>query len=180
MHEATRLVTAEELERMPEFRGELVEGRLVEVSPPNFEHGAVVVRLASLLHTCTRLKALGTIVVETGFKLASNPDTVRGPDIAFVSQERLATMRRRGFVNGPPDLAIEVLLPDDRPGEIRKKIGEYLTRGASLVVIVDPDEKAVDVHRRGGSVTTLMNLDDVLDLDDVISGCRCTLKQIFE
>jgi Uma2 family endonuclease len=180
MHEATRLVTAEELERMPEFRGELVEGRLVEVSPPNFEHGAVVVRLASLLHACTRSKAIGTIVVETGFKLASNPDTVRGPDIAFVSQERLATARRRGVVNGPPDLAIEVLSPDDRPGEIRKKIGEYLTRGTSLVVIVDPDEKAVDVHRRGVSVKTLANIDDVLDLDEVISGFRCTLRQIFE
>jgi Uma2 family endonuclease len=180
MHEATRLVTAEELERMPEFRGELVEGRLVEESPPNFEHGAVVVRLASLLHACTRPKALGTIVVETGFKLASNPDTVRGPDIAFVSQERLATMRRRGFVNGPPDLAIEVLSPDDRSGEIRKTIGEYLTRGASRVVIVDPEERAVHIHRRGASVTTLTHLDDVLDLDGVISGFRCTLRQIFE
>ena len=123
MYEGARLVTAEELQRMPNFRGELVEGRLVEMSPPNFEHGATVVRLASLLHAYTRARALGVIVVETGFKLASNPDTVRGPDIAFVSQQRLKATRRRGFVDGAPDLVVEVLSPDDRPADMRQKVG---------------------------------------------------------
>src|SRR5262245_46917777 len=125
MHEATRLVTAEELERMPDFRGELVEGRLVEMSPVNLDHGMVVLQLGSLLQRHVRKGQLCVVGTEVGFKLASNPDTVRGPDIAFIRQDRMASVRRRGFVHGPPDLAIEVLSPDDRPGEIRKKIAEY-------------------------------------------------------
>lgn len=180
MHDATRLVTAEELERMPEFRGELVEGRLVTMSPPTFDHGTIVVQLGALLHGHVQPRALGTVVVEVGFKLASNPDTVRGPDIAFVRQDRVATARRRGFVHGPPDLAIEVLSPNDRPGYLRKKIDEYLTRGVSILVIVDPAQKTVGVHRRGAGIETLSDADDVLDLNDVIADFHCTLKQIFE
>ncbi len=180
MYGSTRLVTAEEFERMPQFRGELVEGRLVEMSLPNFDHGAVVVRFASLLHAHARLKALGAIVVETGFKLASNPDTVRGPDIAVVRQERVTNIRRRGFVDGPPDLAIEVLSPDDRAGDIRKKIDEYLTRGTSVVVIVDPEERVITVHRLRRPAMRLTDPDEVVDLGEVLPGLGCALKEIFD
>jgi Uma2 family endonuclease len=180
MHEATHLVTAEEFERMPDFRGELVEGRLVEMSPVNLDHGRVVLQLGSLLQRHVREARLGVVGVEVGFKLASNPDTVRGPDIAFMRQDRLATARRRGFVHGSPDLAIEVLSPDDRPGYMRKKIEEYLTRGTSLVVIVNPDKRTVVLHRKAVAATTLSGEDEMLDLDAVIPGFRCTLKQIFE
>ena len=180
MPEATRLVTAEELERMSRPRCELVEGRLVEMSPVNLTHGAVVVQLAAHLHGYVHPRALGKVVSEVGFKLASNPDTVRGPDIAFLRRDRVAIARPRGFVDGAPDLAVEVLSPEDRPGEMRRKINEYLTRGASIVVIADPETKIVDVHRQNLPVTRLTDADAVLDLDSVIPGFRCTLKEIFE
>jgi Uma2 family endonuclease len=180
MHEATRLVTAEELERMSNFRGELVEGRLVEMSPVNLDHGQLVLQLGSLLQRHVKRSGLGVVGTEVGFKLASNPDTVRAPDIAFIRQDRLATARRRGFVHDVPDLAIEVLSPDDRPGYMRKKIAEYLTKGVSLVVIVDPKKTTVEIHRRGAPVNVLTDLDEVLDLNDVITDFRCTLRQIFE
>jgi Uma2 family endonuclease len=181
MHEATRPVTAEELERRPDLRRfELVEGRLVEMSPVGPDHGSVVLQLGYLLKHHLRGRRLGMIGTEVGFTLASNPDTVRAPDVAFIRQDRLASLRRHGFVDGPPDLAIEVLSPDDRPGEIRTKIEEYLTRGVPLVVIVDPDERTVTLHPRGAPATTFRAPDDVLDLSLVIDGFRCRLEEVFE
>lgn len=180
MHETGRFVTADELERRPDLRRfELLEGQLVEMSPVGPEHGRVVLQLGSLLHHHLRGRRLGIVGTEIGFKLTSNPDTVRGPDLAFIRQDRLPS-RRHGFVDGPPDLAIEVLSPDDRPGEMRAKIDEYLTRGVPLVVIVDPDERMVTLHPRGAPETTLRDLDDVLDLSLVIDGFRCRLEEIFE
>ena len=180
MHETGRFVTADELERRPDLRRfELLEGQLVEMSPVGPEHGRVVLQLGSLLHHHLRGRRLGIVGTEIGFKLTSNPDTVRGPDLAFIRQDRLPS-RRYGFVDGPPDLAIEVLSPDDRPGEMRAKIDEYLTRGVPLVVIVDPDERMVTLHPRGAPETTLRDLDDVLDLSFVIDGFRCRLEEIFE
>jgi Uma2 family endonuclease len=179
MPEATRLVTAEELEQMSRPRCELVEGRLVEMSPVNLDHGTIVVQLTALLHGHVQPRSLGAIVIEVGFKLASNPDTVRSPDIAFIRAERVATARRHGFVDGPPDLAIEVLSPEDRAGEIRQKTHEYLTRGTSVVVIVNPDDRTVVMHRPGTSTIRLSGPDDVVDLNDVVPGFRCTLTQIF-
>jgi Uma2 family endonuclease len=181
MHEATRPVTAEELERRPDLRRfELLEGQLVEMSPVGPEHGRVVLQLGSLLRQHLQGRRFGVVGTEIGFKLTSNPDTVRGPDLAFIRQDRLPSVRRHGFVDGPPDLAIEVLSPDDRPGEMRAKIDEYLTRGVPLVVIVDPDERMVTLHPRGAPETTLRDFDDVLDLSLVIDGFRCRLGEIFE
>jgi Uma2 family endonuclease len=180
MHETGRFVTAEELERLPDLRCELVEGRLVEMSPVGFDHGQVVLQLGYLLQRHLRGKHLGVIGTEAGFKLASNPDTVRAPDVAFIREDRLPLSRPRGFVNGPPDLAVEVLSPEDRAREMRGKIDEYLTHGVPLVVIVDPQERTVTLHPRGAPETILRGLDDVLDLSLVIDGFRCRLEEIFE
>ena len=129
----TRLVTAEELERFPDddYRYELVEGRLIRMSPVNFDHGRVVMRLGFLLSRHLEQHPVGVIGTEIGFKLASNPDTVRGPDIAFLKNERVPSRGTRGFFTGAPDLVIEVLSPEDRPGEMRQKIDGYLARGVS-------------------------------------------------
>ena len=112
----TRLVTAEELERMPEDpvnRYELVEGRLVRMSPVSFDHGRIVTRLSFLLSRHLSDTPSGVVVADVGFKLASNPDTVRGPDIAFLRNDRLPSRGTRGFLSEPPDAVFEVLSPDD-------------------------------------------------------------------
>jgi Uma2 family endonuclease len=180
MPEAARLVTAEELERMSRPRCELVDGRLVEMSPVSLDHGRVVLQFGSLLQSYVNRLRLGVVGTEVGFKLASNPDTVRGPDLAFLRRDRVATARPRGFVDGAPDLAVEVLSPEDRPGEVRRKINEYLTCGASLVIIVDPETKTVDVHRQNLPSTRVTDADAVLDLDSAIPGFHCTLREIFD
>jgi Uma2 family endonuclease len=118
-------------------------------------------------------------MTEVGFKLASNPDTVRAPDVAFIRQDRIPTPEPRGFWNGPPDLAFEVLSPDDRPEETREKVAEYLTHGVPVVVVVDPDVHMVTVFRPATPELALAT-DDVLDLGDVVSGFRCSVRALFE
>jgi Uma2 family endonuclease len=122
----------------------------------------------------------GEIVTDVGFKLAANPDTVRGPDIAFLKKDRVPSCGGRGFFKGPPDLVIEVLSPEDRPGEMRVKIEGCLTRGVSLVVVIDPDFKAAAIHRPHAAAVALGSEADVLDLGDVILGFRCRLREIFQ
>lgn len=183
MSETTRLVTAEELERMPDDplnRYELVEGRLVRMSPVSFDHGRIVAQLLLLLGRHLKNTPTGVVVADAGFKLASNPDTVRGPDIAFVRSDRLPSRGTRGFLKQSPDAVIEVLSPDDRSSEMRRKVAEYLAKGVMAVVVVDPRKEAVTSYRAAGSPVMLREADDVLDLDDVIPGFRCRLREIFE
>ena len=179
MSETTRLVTAEELERFPsdDWRYELVAGRLIQMSPTALPHGIVVARVLSILHRHAEANNLGVVVPEVGFKLASNPDTVRAPDVAFLRRDRIPA--RKGFVDGPPDLAVEVLSRDDRPGEVRAKIEDYLTSGVLLVLAIDPDDLTATIHRRLTPPITLSG-DDVIDLDDILPGFRCSVQEIFE
>src|SRR5712691_3491438 len=153
-----QLVTAEELERMPDddFRYELVEGRIVRMSPVGGVHGGLTAGFIALLVQHVKAARIGAVATELGFILARNPDTVRAPDLAF-----------------------EVLSPDDRPSDVRTKVDEYLTYGTRLVLVVDPDEQTVSAHRRGMPSLTF-GVDDTLDLDDVVPGFRCLVREIFE
>jgi Uma2 family endonuclease len=182
MSEATPLVTAEELERFPrdDRRYELVEGRVVPMSPVNLSHGRIVVNVGALLHQHVRTHKLGVVGAEVGFKLKLNPDTVRAPDVAFIRRDRISATELKGFWSGPPDLAIEVLSPEDRASEVRAKVDEYLTRGVTVVVVIDPDRRTVTTTRRGTPPVVLQADDDRLELDDVVSGFSCQLREIFE
>ena len=181
MSETTRLVTADDLLHMPDdgYQYELVRGRLIRMSPPRVWHGIVTMRIGMLLAAHVRARDLGVVFPEVGFKLESNPDTVRAPDMAFLHRERIPPRDSRGYYKGPPDLAVEVLSPDDRPGEIREKVNDYLTCGTPAVVVIDPDERTVVVHRRLTPPLTL-SADDTLDLDDVVTGFRCRVREVFD
>ena len=182
MPESARLVTSEELERFPsdDRRYELVEGRLVRMSPVNFDHGRIVMQLGALLQLHLHSQPSGVVVADVGFKLAANPDTVRGPDIAFVRKERVPSSGGRGFFMDAPDLVIEVLSPDDRPGETGAKVGGYLERGVPLVVVIDPSDNSVTLFRPNAPALALRSDMDTLDLGDVIPGFRCQLHDIFQ
>jgi Uma2 family endonuclease len=182
MFENAGLVTAEDLARIPDdgHRSELVEGRLVRMSPVSFDHGRVVLRLGFLLSRHLEQHPSGVVGTEIGFELASNPDTVRGPDIAFIRNDRVPSPGKRGFFKGAPDLVIEVLSPDDRPGETRTKVGDYLARGVTLVIVIDPDDKTATICRAGAAAVTLESETDALNLEDVIPGFQCQLRDIFQ
>ena len=181
MSETTRLVTAEELEKLPEddCRYELVEGRLIRMSPVGYLHGKIVLQFAALLLRYLEGRDLGTAVTEVGFRLASNPDTVRAPDLAFIRQDRIPPVDPQGFWQGPPDLAVEVLSPQDRPSDVRDKVEEYLLQGVTLVLVIDPGNKGVVAYRRLSAPIALRAGDDLLECDDVVPGFRCTVRDIF-
>jgi Uma2 family endonuclease len=178
---SAHLVTAAELERFPsdDNRYELVAGHLVPMTPVSFAHGRTVIQFGALLHEYTRKRKLGVLVTEVGFILVTDPDTVRAPDLAFLRQKRIPAPDPRGFWPGSPDLAVEVLSPDDRPGEVRSKVDEYLTSNVAAVIVVDPDLKSVELHRPSRAMLRLAGA-DTLDLDDVLPGFHCGVADVFE
>jgi Uma2 family endonuclease len=182
MPEHARLVTAEELEKFPDddYRYELVKGRVIRMSPVGWQHGRLVVHLGGLLNGYIQDRRLGVVVTEVGFKLASSPDTVRGPDLAFVRQDRIPAVDLRGFWHGPPDLVVEVLSPDDRPSEVRAKVDEHLRYGVTVVIVLEPDQRTISVYRRLSPPVVLSGADAVLEVGDLIPGFSCTLGQIFK
>jgi Uma2 family endonuclease len=176
-----RLVTAEELARIPDddHRYELVRGLVIRTSPPGSEHGFLAIRLGSLLYRHVEARGLGAVMTETGFTLASHPDTVRAPDLAFVRHERIpAGGLPRGFWIGAPDLAVEILSPDDRAAEVSEKVEEYLACGVRLVWVVNPDDQSVTVYRPGAAPVTL-GPEGVLEGGEVVAGFTCRVRAIF-
>jgi Uma2 family endonuclease len=180
MSGTTRLVTAEELEKLPDddCRYELVAGRLIRMSPVGYLHGKIALQFAALLVRYLEGRDLGTAVIEVGFKLVSNPDTVRAPDVAFIRQDRIPPVDPKGFWQGPPDLAVEVLSPEDRSSDVRDKVDEYLLRGVTLVLVVDPDSRSVVAYRRLSPPVALRGGDDLLEFDDIVPGFSCRVREI--
>ena len=158
---------------------ELVRGELVVYEPPSFEHGATVMAIAAPLAAYVRQRALGTVVVESGCVLQRDPDTVRGPDISFVSRARLSPDRiDETYFEGAPDLVIEVLSPSNTRRQIREKVADYLAAGARLVWVVDPRAEHVVVHRATGPAE-VVPWNEPLDGGDVVPGFTITIAELI-
>jgi Uma2 family endonuclease len=144
----TSLMTADELLQLPddEFRYELVRGELRKMSPTCPEHGDVAMLIAYSLHGHVKKHRLGKVYInDVGFWIERNPDTVRGPDIAFLQTARVVKSRK--FYEGPPDLAIEVVSPSDSYTEVEEKATDLLRAGTRAVIVVDPARRSVRIHR---------------------------------
>lgn len=175
------LMTADELLRapIPNKRTELLRGVLVVREPAGSTHGIVAMNLGIELGTFVRRAGAGAVfAAETGFKLASNPDTVRAPDVAFVARERVPPRSARGFPALAPDLVVEVLSPDDRPGEVLAKVGDWLQAGTRLVWVVDPERRQARVYREDGSEAVVTE-QGTLDGESVLPGFSCSLEAIL-
>jgi Uma2 family endonuclease len=172
-----RLITIAEYEKLPEedaYRDELVRGRLVRSPRPASLHGRVLIRLARRLDEYAEAGGRGVVLADVGVVLARDPDTVRGPDVAFFSLERIPESGYATSFWGPPDLAVEIASPSNRPSEVRAKVAEYLDAGVRLVWVVDPQNRSVSIHEPGGSVSVLSE-SDTLAGDDVLPGFRLPL-----
>jgi Uma2 family endonuclease len=178
----TRLMTAKELLKLPrgEFRYELVEGELRQMPPAGHEHGRIGMQLAVPLGYYVQSKKLGKVyLAETGFKIQSNPDTVRAPDVAFIRQERVEQAGNiTGYWAGAPDLAVGVTSPGDTVNEVEEKVTEWLKAGASMVWIVSPKLKIVTVYRSLIDIITFTEK-DTLDGGEVVSGFEIPVAEIF-
>ena len=179
---ATELITADELFAMPgtDKHCELVKGELRRMSPTGGEHGILTIRFSSALNNYVEENDLGIVFsAETGFKLASNPDTVRAPDVAFTRAARIPPGAfSQKFWTVAPDLAVEVLSPGNTRDEMTEEIADYLSAGVAMVVVVSPRNKTVEVHRAGKEIVTLRDA-DTLDGADVIPGFKLNLTRLF-
>ena len=175
-------ITADQLFRMPDdgFRYELVRGELKKMTPAGFRHGQLVVNLTVPLGVFIKKNQLGVVLgAETGFRLASNPDTVLAPDIAFIKHERLTpASETEKFWSGAPDLAVEVLSPSDTVYEVEEKVATWLSSGTKMVWVVNAKQRSIHVHRSGASIQTLAE-NDVLDGQEVIPGFRLNVAELF-
>ena len=174
-------LTAADVERLslPGKQVELVRGQLVVREPPGTWHGLIAANLAYYLSDFVQRRGLGLVFAQgTGFKIASDPDTVRAPDVAFVGRERAGLIQARGYAELAPDLLAEILSPDDRPAEVLAKVADWLAAGTKLVWVVDPERSETRVYRQDGSLSVLQ-MSDSLEGEDVLPGLTCPLTQVL-
>jgi len=176
------LVTADQLLLMPDdgYRYELIAGEIRKMSPAGWRHGLVAGRLHVRLGRHVEKHRWGEVFEgETGFLLASDPDTVRAPDVAFVRRDRLPPEDlAEAFWPGAPDLAVGVVSPGDTVHEVDDKVRAWLDAGASMVWVVDPKRRGVTVYRSPIAVKTLSENDE-LSGEDVVPGFACKVGELF-
>jgi Uma2 family endonuclease len=151
MSSTTTKFTFEEFQNLPEQEGahyELDEGELVMEPSPTFLHNRIRDRIAARLSEFVKAYRLGEVIVEMDFRLADQ--TVRNPDVAFVTAVHLASIDvDRSPVEGAPALAVEVVSPSNLAQDMLKKVGQYLSAGTQVVWIVYPSLRLVEVHKSG-------------------------------
>jgi Uma2 family endonuclease len=181
----TTLHTVDDLLRVPDpdLPHELWRGVMQLVTPATSIHGVVSARVLAALAQRVYTHDLGALfTAEAGFWLERDPDTLLCPDVAFIARERLPALSLEPrFLELPPDLAVEVLSPTDRPGAVRAKVADYLRLGVREVWAVDPARRTVRIHSRVGRRTgdLLLAEDDTLDGGEVVPGFRCRVAELF-
>ncbi len=179
MGQIKTLMTAEQLLSIAgKGRSELVRGELVEMAPLGRKHSRNVARLLSWMAPFVAERKLGEVGTEQGFVLSRNPDTVRAPDVDFVASERLRPANEDGFFEGAPDLAVEVLSPEDRASEVQEKISEYFAAGARLVFVADPRTQTVTAHHPSGTAQVFSG-DQEVSLANVLPGFSFRVENLF-
>jgi Uma2 family endonuclease len=178
--EATPRVTGEELFAMGNIGPcELVEGEIIKMSPTGEKHGIIEFNLGGELRALVRRHQLGRVSGgEVGIYTRRHPDSVRGAEIVFISNERLAQRGVTGFMDVAPDLVVEIMSPDDRWNEVMRKLEEYLGIGVRLVWIVDPETESVFAYR---SMTDVRRFEknETLTADDVLPGFAVPVEELF-
>jgi Uma2 family endonuclease len=172
-------ITASQFLENPEYRNcELICGEVAPMTPASAGHGRIAARMVLRLAGHVETNRLGTVYTsETGFQIARNPDTVRAPDVAYVRKSR-AQSDEAAFFNGPPDLAVEVVSPNDRLREVMNKVQQWLSAGCSQVWVIDPGNRSVTVYHPDGQAKVL-RANDRLAGGDLLPGFEISVEDIF-
>ena len=180
--EKEKLLTADDLLRLYSegIRGELIQGVLHETMAPGEEHGEIVMNLGIILGGFVKPRRLGRLVAsDVGVRLEQDPDTVREPDLAFISAEkRPLGVRNTGYIEVAPDLVVEIVSPSNRPADVVEKARTWLSYNAGLVWVVYPDTRTVGVHRTDAP-EVMLGEDDTLDGGSALPGFSCSVRDIF-
>lgn len=174
-----------ELQRMDGGRDrkyELRDGELIDMPPSNNLHAWLAAELTRLLGNYGRERNLGYAFVEGGYYPEGDRHNLYGPDVAFVSRERLSFPLRQTFTAYMPDLAVEIMSPSNTRREMRDKAAFYLSNGAKLVWILMPSDENAEVWRRGADgelESEIIGKHGKLDGEDVLPGFSLELRQLF-
>jgi Uma2 family endonuclease len=172
--------TGDELYRMGDLgRTELVKGEIVRMSPTGFTHGRIENRIGRVLGNFVLKQALGEVVSgEVGIYTGRNPDTVRAADVAFISNERMAQVKSKSYLDVAPELVVEVMSPDDAWSDLMEKLDEYFTCGVKTVWVADPRTRQVYAYH---SVTNVERFTekDTLTGGTVLPGFSMSVAELF-
>lgn len=176
LHTAANLLA---LSRRDDVRRELVRGEIREIRPTGDAHTILAAHIAHLIGNHIWEKGLGGYVsgADGGFILATEPDTVRAPDAAYISRGRLPGPLRGGYFPVAPDLAVEVMSPGDTATDIHEKTLEYLRAGTRLVWVVYPNTRTVVVRTREGART--LDENGTLEGGEVLPGFSLPVREVF-
>lgn len=176
------LVTAEELLAMPDDgrRRELIDGEVRTMAPAGDEHGDIEAVISGHLFVHLRAHPIGRLKTgETGFRLRRDPDRVRAPDVAVVLYARRPRETiGAGYLEGAPDLAVEVVSPWDTAGDVAEKVEDWLRGGARLVWVVYPHGPRLSAHRPDGSAQ-MIGPEDEVDGGEVLPEFRMRLRDLL-
>ncbi|MEW6277150.1 MAG: Uma2 family endonuclease [Candidatus Eremiobacterota bacterium] len=171
--------TGEDLLAMPEQdRFELVRGELVAMPPPpGGKHGLLTGQVYRILDRYASDRNLGWVLLECGFYLSRDPDTVRAPDVMYYARDRLPEVPE-GYLECPPDLAVEIASPSQSSTYLEEKVQDYLSAGVRLVWVLYPRTRTVHGYFPGGRAQVLY-ASDVLTGEDVLPGFSLPVSQLF-
>lgn len=183
MNTQTELLSAAdlwEISHLPDNAGrrfELINGELLEMSPAGGEHGGIAAAILAYVWNFVIPRRLGYVTTaETGYSLTGDGLNVVAPDVGFVSMTRLEKLPP-GYIPLVPDLAVEVISPNDRAGDVQKKVLKYLEVETPLLWLVYPESRTVVVHANR-QVTTL-GVDDTLDGGTILPEFTLAVHDIF-
>lgn len=178
---STHVLTAEHLAGIGDgrHRFELADGRLIVREPAGFLHGLVTSRLATRLARHVEAHDLGVVLgADTGYLLGRGPDTVRAPDVSFVSRERIPDPLPSSFAELAPDLAAEIVSPSNAGVGIEARVRDLLDAGTRLIWVLDPEARTLSAHRPGRAPEHAGE-QALLDGGDVVPGFRCCLADLL-
>lgn len=161
-------------------RGELIRGVLHETMPAGLRHGKIVIRLGGRLDSHVQPAGLGTVFgSDTGVLLERNPDTVREPDVAYVSAERLPLdVEIAGYCPVAPDLVAEIVSPSDSEEDVDNKALMWLHFGVRMALVINPETGTIRV-RQPDLPTAILTMDDILEGGEVLPGFSCPVREIL-
>lgn len=177
----SKLITGEELAALGHLgRCELVEGRIVPMAPTGDEHGGIEVKIGGRLDIFATTHNLGKVRVgEVGIYTRRNPDTVRGADALFISNERYAQRKSQSFLDVAPELVVEILSPNDLWSEVTQKLREYFAIGVRLIWVIDPQVRIIYAYRSMTDVREFTEKDE-LPGDELLPGFLVKVAELFE
>lgn len=176
---AQKLLTAEEFLLLPDngMQQELVRGEVIEMPPPAALHGVTQTKAILRIGNFVEAGPGGTLTCESGVITRRDPDSVRGPDIAYWCKGRLREIPV-GYVEIPPDLIVEILSPSNTTRQILEKLCEYFAKGVRLVWVISPEDRTLTIYRKSDE-GRLLHETAVVTGEEVLPGFECKVSDLL-